>query len=119
VPWPLTIVKHRRRAPAALAPAAIPFSQQLGDLPLETRDAGFELVHALAEGRHFALEELARAIAYPLIDLRRRLLQRFPREPVVEHDADPFLENPKPGRITYDPDAPIVTRTRGAMPTAA
>jgi hypothetical protein len=69
----------------SLATWSLSLAKQLGKLPLEARDASLELVHPLSQGRHFALDKLPSAIAYPLIDLSRGLLERFPRESIVEH----------------------------------
>jgi hypothetical protein len=66
-------------------PGSIALPHQLGELALEPGNSSFELVHPVAKRGNLALDELPRAVANSLIDLCRGLLERFPRESIVEH----------------------------------
>jgi hypothetical protein len=64
---------------------SVAFPHQLSELALEAGNSPFELVHPVAKRGDLALDELPRAVANALIDLCRGLLERFPRESIVEH----------------------------------
>src|SRR5688572_15299467 len=76
---------ERRSGPRRSAPGAVALANQLGELSLEAGDSPFELVHAVAERRNLALDELPRAVTHPLIHLGRGLLDRLTRKSIVEH----------------------------------
>jgi hypothetical protein len=67
------------------ASSSVSFAYELGDLPLEAGDSALKLVHAVTERSDLALDELLRAVAYPLIDLSSSLLERLTGESIVEH----------------------------------
>jgi hypothetical protein len=81
VTWPDALRGVIRRLPTA--PVALP--DQFIELPLESRDAAFELIDAVAQRRNFAFDKVLRAVADSLIDLRGGLFERFPRKSVVEN----------------------------------
>jgi hypothetical protein len=60
-------------------PGSVALANELGELTLETGDSPFELIHAVAERRNLALDELPGAVAHSLIDLSGGLLDRLPR----------------------------------------
>src|SRR5688572_25405069 len=67
----------------ALGASPVPIAKQLRNLPLEARDATFEFVDTLTQRVHFAIDKLTSAVAHALVDLRRGLLECFPRESIV------------------------------------
>jgi hypothetical protein len=80
--------------PRHSTPGSVSLSHELGDLSLETSNSPFELVYAVTERGDLALDELPRAVSYPLIDLGRGLLERLTRKSIVEH-----LRSSRTGRI--------------------
>src|SRR5918994_332108 len=84
----LTLAPSRsevRSRPQYLAPGSVALPYELGELAFKSGHSSFELVHAVAERCDLALDELPRAVAHPLIDLGRCLLERLARESIIEH----------------------------------
>src|SRR5215207_7655036 len=88
----LTLVSSSLERRSGLRPGSVAFPHQLRELALEAGDPPFELVHTVAKRGDLALNELPRAVAHPLIDLRRGLLERLARESVVEHVSSSRLD---------------------------
>src|SRR5215213_9245373 len=66
-------------------PGSVSFPRELGDLSLEAGHSPLQLFDAVPKRRDLALDELPRAVAYPLIDLSCGLLKRLTCKSIVEH----------------------------------
>src|SRR5918995_2870618 len=107
---------ERRPSPRSSTPGSVAFPHQLRELALEAGDPPFELIHPVAKRGDLALNELPRAVAHPLIDLRRGLLERLARESVVEHVSSSRLDRKATRPADTRNAGSIVAWTRKRMP---